>query len=488
MIQFTDTLNPGSYAAGGLVTDKESPAYSGVAQRNAAPGIAVCSDVRAGTLQLRALREYYLPKFEQEHPNDYTQRTVRATLYNALGRTVEGLTGIAFRKPMALAENLPEPLVLVLMDLDRLGTPIQRMVVRLFGAALTTGHTHVLVDMPRAAGFETLADERRAGVRPYWVPIGAANVLRAYPSASDPSRLGRFAYMEHVTVPQGQFGDIEMARVREYYDQAGAVSYRSWTRVAGKEKWEEETPMTTMSGISRIPVVTMYTNRTGFFTSEPPLLDLAMENVAHFQISSDRRTTLHKIGMPTPVITGEADSEKNYKFGPSSALVLPDPQSKAYFLEPSGGGLSESREELKDIEKRMAALGLSMLQTDTRAAETAEAHRISREQTTSALHLAVTNVGAGLNEAVNLTAEWMGREAVEDPVSLNMDFDDTYLDADKIEIYSTLVSERQLSMETFWNLLRNGEILPSSFDPEAELERIKADLEAFPQRLPEDVV
>src|SRR3546814_17955959 len=59
----------------------------------------VMRDTSAGEQSVKAAGEAYLPKLGGQDGNQYDAYKTRASYYNATGRTIDGLTGMIFRKP-----------------------------------------------------------------------------------------------------------------------------------------------------------------------------------------------------------------------------------------------------------------------------------------------------------------------------------------------------------------------------------------------------
>jgi hypothetical protein len=244
------------------------------------------------------------------------------------------------------------------------------------------------------------------------------------------------------------------------------VEWELWRR-------EKDTWILDQSGIQsidEIALVPFYTNRVDYFVSEPPLLDLAYESILHFQTRSDRSNTLHIAGVPVPIFVGLSNQDASVTVGSTTGVRLPE-NGEAYYLEPKGVALQESREEIKDIERRMAILGVSMLMSDTRAAETATSKRIDKSESDSQLATAARGLEDALNECLRIHARWMGLET-GGSVAVNGDFENTPIDTQMADTLSRLVAAGHLSMETMWQALVRGEILPESFDPEVEHTRL----------------
>jgi hypothetical protein len=466
---------------------KDQPDAKGLAYERQAEALEIVSDVYAGTLALRKKGEKYLPRFPKETVAGYETRKSMAVLYNALARTVNGLNGMVFRKDVVLGADVPPA---IRGDEKGLGGHWENIDLAgrhgaVFGrdigaAAIRDGHTHVFVDFaPPVEGQppRTLLEESERGLRPWWIHIAKGALIRFRTESVDGRLvLTQAAWVEQIVVPDGRFGEREALRIRDYQlarspeDQVFVVwqVHEKRKNEKGEEVWAVvDTGTMTRSSI---PLVTIPGNATGFMESSPALLDLALENIGHYQVRSDRRNSLHIAGVPIPVLIGLAE-EAELEVASDTGFRLPL-GGDAKYLEPTGAALSEMREELRDIEQRMAALGLAMLQRDTRAAETAEARRIEKSETDSQLATVARAIQDGLEEALQIHAEWLDLED-GGSVTVNRDFERQQLDAQAIAQLRAMVLDGQLSIDTLWERLVAGEILPESFDAEEERARIE---------------
>lgn len=465
-----------------MATDpKPSPDARGILQERMLPAVTLCRDVLGGTLAVRKKGETYLPRFEKEEERDYTQRKSGAVLFNAFRRTVKGLVGMIHRAPITLSDSLPAEIRADLENVDLAGRHLDVFARDMAEDGWVDGHAAILVDFQAIAPGQapTLADERALGVRPYWVLIRKGQILRVRTTTIGGHLvLTRFAYHECVTEDDGEYGEKEVERVRDYRLVAGPeggaprVEYIVHTKRKNEkreEQWEAAPPahMT----IDEIPVATHYTARTGFMASEPPLLDLALENILHYQVRSDRQNVLHVASVPIPVFKGLREQEGETKVGVNAAILL-NSDGDAFYLEPEGKALEHSATELKDIEQRMAFLGLSMLMSDSRSAETATSKEIDKSESDSALLAAVRDEEDAIEAAIALHAKWRGLElkksGEERWASVNRDFVRHPLDPQMAQVLLSAVDSGKLSIDTLWDLFVRGDLLPTSFDPAKE--------------------
>ena len=338
--------------------DTNKPDYECVAYRQMDEDVALVRTVVGGTKLMRVAGENLLPKHPNEEAVDYDRRLARAVLFNALAKTVNGLTGMVFRKDPVLSDDTPAMIVEHAKNIDLAGRDLSVFARDVYNDAMTDGHSWVMVDAPRVAEGEvvTLQQERERGLRPYWVQILKQDAINwRYELVDGRPVLTLFVYRELAMVPSGDFGE----EVKERYRVLRPGSFELWEKVQSKTKTQWNLVDVGTTTIDYIPVVFVPTNRTSHFRSDPPLLDLAYENVEHWQVRSDHRHALMFASVPLPVFIGT--EMEGVAWGPNRALFIDNPDASASILETSGSSIGESRQELKDIEARMAALGLQML-------------------------------------------------------------------------------------------------------------------------------
>ena len=475
---------------------EDNAGYHGLAWRAQEPALRLVRDVHDGTFALRD--GVYLRQFPRESDESFRDRKNESVLFNATRATVRGWTGMVYRKDPTLSDDVPEALREDLDNIDFAGRDLATFGRDVFHDKELDGHGHVFVDWHGPDNPATLRDEE-AEARPYAVHITKEQVIRfRSESRGGNTVLTMFAYIETETVPDGNFVEKEVERVRQYDlqevvdpetgEEQTRVRYRAWVRDKGQAgEWAPEEDddgaiIDTTLGprMTRIPLVTDYADRTGFMTSNPPALDLAQQNLRHFRLSSDRDDSLHKVLQAVFVVSG-VEAEEIGEMVTDHGLALPDTEMGAAYVEPQGNGLQHAREELQDIERRMQALGLQALVQHNRGQRTATEQRMEKAERDSDLAQSAKAHQAALQEVLDLMAMWRGIDTAGQ-VEVNVDFDTLVLDPQMITALEKLVPEK-LSLETFWDIMAQGEVLPDTFDAATEKERIAeggiGELQAF---------
>lgn len=445
------------------------PDYESTLYRSQLEDVGFVRTVYGGTKALRGAGKTYLPKHGSESQGNYDKRLEQSVALNAYKRTIQALTGMVFRKDPIFDEATPDVIAEDAENVDLAGRDLPTFARDTFENALNDGHTYILVDYPKADGrFTSRREERDSGVRPYWINLTKREVINLRWEMRDGRPVLTLAvYVEEVREPAGKFGEEKKTRYR--------VLRPGEQQVWEKRETEDKTSLVLVdeaeTSIDYIPLYTIYTNRTGLFQSEPPLLDLAYENVGHYQVRSDHRYGLSFAMVPVPFITGVESSA--FVWGPGQSITLEDTEADAKILESTGAALGESRQELKDIEGRMAFLGLQMLMAKTNTtAQTATERLLDKVESDATLADAARNLQNGLNQVLEAHADYrnVGDAGM---VAINRDFHQQMIDPQTANVLSGMVERGQISLETLWDILQTGEILPEDFDPEMERERIQ---------------
>ena len=468
-------------------SDPGRPDYLIGAMAAMVPDTRLVRDVAKGTTHLRGQTTLYLPRHASEETDDYNRRLGMAVLsVNAVERTVTGLAGMVFRKDPMLGDDVPDVIVKHLENVDYAGTHLDTFARALFVDGLESGHAGVLVDVQtvRTKGEPTIQTkdgpkptgkhEQALGVRPYWIPIQKEQIIGwRTDNEGGKTVLERLVIHEPTTTPDGEFGEKGVDRYRVYKRKGGEVTVEVWeAREKGEAPTLKDGP-DVVTNQTEIPFAVFYARRTGYLESRPPLVDVAHTNIAHYQTLADHRYCLHISNVLTPVISG-VDANAEIVFGPNTGIKIPAPDGRAYYLEPRGNAFETNIKQLQEFKADMATGGLSMLQRERRAAETATANRQDSNVERSQLAAAARSLQDCLKLALHFHANFM-RLKSGGSVSINREFEDQSLTSAEVDQFSNLVLRGQWSLETLWAKLQEGGINPADFEPEVERDRIDAE-------------
>ena len=422
-----------------------------------------------GTQAMRRKGRVYLPQEPGESDGAYQDRLNRTTLFNAFRKTVKDMLGRIFAKPIVLGEDVPEILKDYSENIDLAGRNLDTFAFEVAKDAMQLGVSFILTEMPPALGDgATRADEIAQGRRPYLVHVKAEDLI-GWKSALVNGRetISQVRIVERVGAPDpgNPFEDREVEQVRVLAPGAWTV-YRKPD--PDKDEWTVHDAGPT--SLREVPLVPIYFNRTGFLTAEPPLQDLADLNVAHWQSASDQRNILHVARVPLLFGAG---------FSPDDALVVgagtmaraSDVNAKLVYVEHSGRAIGAGRDDLKDLEARMQAMGLQLLVSQPGRTATGEVRDDVKE--TSPLAMMAHALQDGLERAFGFMAAYEGLgEDAGGSLTVNRDFG---LAANGGTDRQTLVDAARhglLTHETFLNELKRRGVLADDLDVAGEIARL----------------
>ena len=416
-----------------------------------------------GTFAMRAAGAAYLPQWPAEDSTVYQTRLATSVLFPAFARTVTTLAAKPFSKPVTLSEDMPEGLRQLTDDIDRQGRNLGVFAGDLLTDALAYGLTGVLVDFPRTAGLRTRAEERSAGVRPYWVHVRPWQILGWRAEFRDSNWFfTQLRTMEIIDEPDGDYATKAIKQVR-------VLEPGRWTtfREAGGNGWRvyEEGE----SSLRYVPFVPIYGERIEFMHGRSPLLEIAHLNVAHWQESSDQRHLMRIARVPVLVATGTDDIE--LVLGGSVAVKLPA-GGDLKFVEHSGAAIGAGRQALEDLKEEMRQAGaeLLVLQPGKKTAT-----QVGAEQSVGmcALQEIAETLEDALDRCLQITADWVG-EPQAGSVSLFKDFGFANAREASAQLIVTMASDRLISDETARAEMKRRGILAPEVDEATESKRLKA--------------
>jgi hypothetical protein len=445
--------------------DTRSAAYNLMA-----PRWEMLRTIMSGTPAMREAGKTYLPQFAAESDDDYDARLQKTVLTNYLEDAVRNAASLPFKKPISISESTPEPIKLILEDVDLQGRDITRFATEVMHDGVTAGYTFILVDFPRVADkVQNLGQEKAMKARPYWVHLKADDVVAVYSTRiNGVETITHLRFLEE-TVERVEFKEVTVRRVRVYEPGLYSV-YREDPET---KKWvlDESGPMS----IPIVPIVPIMCGRSegSPFVVKPLFMDLAFKQIEHWQSASDQRNILSFARFPLLAVAGiGTDSTDTHAIGPGKLLATSDPQGKWYYVEPSGNAIEAGRKDLETLKEEMRILGLQPQIGET-GSVTATARALDETRVHSAVQVLALNLEDALNQAIDLTCLWLNIQTEEATVQVNRDFGISLRDARELEALIRTRVAGELSRETFWSELKRRNVLSADFNSALEIELLE---------------
>ncbi len=399
-----------------------------------------------GTETMRAAGELYLPNLGIEKAKDYEARLKQTVLLNLFSRAMGAAVGKVFKKPVVLQNEKSEDIQEWAKNINKEGKSLNTFTQEFFKNSVKYGISHFMVDMSQSSA-QTREEQKQKNERPYWIQFPATQVIGWRSEIQNGVQvLTQLRRLYTSKEPSGVWGTREVERVTIYEPGAYQVYEKN-----DKGDWffvEEGS-----TGVDYIPLVTLYTNQTGYMQANPAFLDLAYKNVEHWQSSSDQRHILKWARFAIPVISGWDAQEDKIAFGPSSLVKLTDPQAKMYFAEHKGSAIDAGFKDLEQLKEEMAYLALDPFLRSRPGDITATARVLDEAGANSQLSNWATNLKGAIEEGLQYTAE-RAQTDFKGTVTLNEDFSSIEMSDPKnvIEAFRSGLIPRKVGIAEFQRL------------------------------------
>ena len=412
-------------------------------------------------------------------------RLAGAVYFNATGRTLGALVGIAFGKWPEI--KLPAAIEYVLKDVDGSGVGLVNQAQIVVSDVLQTGRAGLLVDYPstRQPASRAAADagEVRASIALYaaesiinWrtVKRGSRNLLGMVVLRETTEEWSNFERTEKV-----RFRELALGRLS---GEDETVPERYVVRVWAEDKAngaysvvEEYAPL---KGDGRpwevIPFSFVGATNNDAMPDQAPLYDLADLNIAHFRNSADHEESLFFAGQAQVWVTGadqqwlDAMQEAGIYFG-----------SRAIGVAPQGGDVklvqaqpvSALAEEMKHKVELMAQLGARLVAPG--AVKTATEANSDDKTSHSVLSIVCDNVSDAYRTCLRWMAEFM-RAAGDTDFTIGTEFSGVQFDAQQMAQALAAVQSGKLPESDFWTYCRSIGLIASDKTDEQIRDEVEA--------------
>jgi len=380
--------------------------------------LTIVRDLDAGQQRMIKRGQKYLPKHPAETAQNYEIRLKRPSFYNSFSRAHEALTGLVFQKDPVIDTSVPTLIQEHLVNVDNAGTNVMAFLKFVFDDILVAGHGAILVDMPTviAADSLTLGEERsnaNLGIRPYWNYIRKDNIV-SWRTVVENGRtlLNQVVLEEILSEDVGQYGSQPTTQYRVLKRNGGMGVTYEVIRIIDNQPIPVE--MGSISPITEIPLIPIYSNRVDLLISRPPLIDLGNQNILHYQVTADMLHAAHLANVP--ILVGKNVDQSDLDVGPNVGIRI-DENSELNYVESTGAGIAASMNILKSLEDHMSILGSGLLAGQAESNVTAESQRLGRIEHDSIVASTIASIENGLKSTLDIHAEFLG---LDDGGSINL--------------------------------------------------------------------
>ena len=444
------------------------PAYSKQVER-----WAVCRETIEGEDVIKALGEKYLPMASGKDCDGRKQRyeafKMRTPYVNFVGGAHGIMHAMIFRRTptVRVEDNFKQSGLLE--NVDGKGRSLYQFTSDSVEDLLKTGFGAWVLDMPRAERNLSKYEAEKRGFRPYLTYYPAESIINwYYDNSSGVRKLKGVVIKEDLEIFTDEFSVQSEIRYRVLHlNDEGIYEQVIYTPVYDpKIKTEKvliamdvEVVPVYINGkpISYVPVVLLPHNNP----DKPPLFDLAMLNVHHYQFSADYANGVHMTTVPTGYITGyteKEDGDDDITLGGDAFLTEENSDAKFGVLSFSGEGLEHCERAIDKIESQIAGIFMKNIAPDKKTSETAESAYVHRSGENARLATFARNVSEKLSQIVEWYEQWNGYTGLVE-IHLNYDYETMSLDPNIINSIANISGQGKFPLFCVFYILQQQELI-----------------------------
>jgi hypothetical protein len=389
-----------------------------------------------------------------------------AVYFNATGRTLPALVGIAFGKWPEVVK--PAALDYVERDVDGSGVGIVNQAQQVVSEVLQTGRAGLLADYPSTEGETSVADAEARGLRPT-IALYTAEAIRNWRTekVGAQNKLTLVVLAETYEVWDG-FVQKQKPQFRVLRLDVDGYVQEVWRESANGKSWQVVDTYTPTDGAGRrwteIPFTFIGATNNDSSPDAPPLYDLADLNIAHFRNSADHEESLFFAGQAMYWVSG-ADTEWVKQLQEAGAYV----GSRSILPVPTGGqagilqaqAVSGLAEEMKHKVELMAQLGARLIAPGS-ATKTATEAASEDKTSNSVLSIVCDNVSDAYRTCLKWLAQFARAPDGDNDVdfTISTEFSGVQFDANQMAQALAAVQSGKLPETDFWSYCRAIGLIP----------------------------
>lgn len=339
---------------------------------------------------------------------------------------------------------------------------------------LKTGYGAWLLDTPQAPEDISKLEAEKKSLRPYLSYYPAESIInKAYDNSSGVRKLSLVVLQEQAGRVKNEFEVEQYTRYRVLtFDAEGYYIQKIYEPVFSDKEYEKDKIV--RFDVKEIPVKIMINGKTQRINylpivllpfdkpEKPPLYDLAMLNVHHYQLSADYTNGVHMTTVPTGYITGftpkENEEDNDITLGSDVFLTEENSDAKFGVLSFSGEGLEHCEKAIDKCEAQIAGIFMKNIAPDKKTSETAEAAYVHRSGENARLATFARNVSEKLSKIIQWYEEWCGYSGLVE-IHLNYDYETMSLDPNIINSVASIAGQGKFPLYCVFYILQQQELI-----------------------------
>lgn len=441
----------------------------------------------------RAVKERgveYLPGLDSDFGTSYETYKQRAVFVNMTARTVVGMVGTVFRRPIKVGKVKKEDLENVTLD----GLDLNLYAKKLCFEVASVGRVGVLVDVPKGGGD-----------RPYMTEYLAENILSWRSEVINGREVLTYVLLREI-VDNSQLlnGDAFINLDTDYanaslraryrvlllnngvytqrvYDLGDTATNRNPTFTG--QTYEEITPTRNGNTLDYIPMVIIGALSPTPNIQKPPMSDIVSLNLSHYRTSAQLEHGRYNTALPVYYVPVSQPGEQgDYIIGPSVVWEV-GIESKPGILEYFGTGLKSLTDGLIEKEEHIAQLGGRIMGIRPQAtAESDNIYAMKQANEMSVLMNITESMSSALTKALIWMLDWQRKPIKGVRVKLNQDFKQSSTAARELRAIAFLYQEGILPIKEVFQALQVAEFIDEDTTEEDFIQRLKDVAASFPHQ------
>lgn len=378
--------------------------------------------------------------------------------------TLRGLLGVATKTDAEV--KLPSSMAYLEERATKQGHTLQELFVMCLAAVLSGGRCAIVVDIDEETNEARLVLYKTQNI-PNWrvnTVTGETEMAVVKECIMVPTADSEFECEESML-----YGVYKKVSVEAGTEFAGKVVLEKYM---GDELLGTIVPSLQGKEFETVPVIPIGSLHNEFDPGPVPLSSIAEIALSIYRKDADLSQAQYMTCNPIFTITGASGDAIPTAFGSTVALVLENPDAKAFFPETDTSALEHVRTAIQDLFDEAAKYGATLLGPSKTTAEATETVRLRMGQQGATLVGVVNNVMAGINTALEVVAQIEGATLEDVAFSVSTDFAETMLDAQMALALMQLWQNGLYSKESFIKLLIENGFIDSAEEVEDELARI----------------
>jgi hypothetical protein len=427
--------------------------------------------------------EVMTPKLNNQSNQAYEKYKQWGKLFNALKKTIEAWSGMLFRKPPQLTNKVKANIESIARD----GQPLDNTVQAITEEIITLGWVGVLVDYPENDTALLKREKEKKNLKAYASIYPAESVINwDYKTINNQTKLYYVVLEETIKDDKDKFSHKSQTVYRILdFDNDGF--YRQRLVDKNGQQLELIEPKRSWERLTYIPFAFGTPSGVNGVLRPSPVLELANLNRSHWISSVDHRQSLHWSGFNQMFVWG-VEEDANVKVG--EPYTHPNDKARAEII--AGKASSPLKEELTDLKEEMAIVGANALASQGRYVQSAETATINQSSETSILSKMSQSISDYITWILVEVAKWEfpNNDKLHEKIGykLTTDFLSSTMDPQMIAAQQSLLNEGKITLDTFINNLKTGEIIQENVDNEEYKKQLEKQLQEINERMEQQAI